>query len=89
MILPPIVLSLNMHEEEIYKTNQDIFKRLGYEIEEFGGNEYKVTGILPDFLDGLQNSSLLMFWMDFLKKVPAKILILLLKRLQACHVKRL
>ncbi len=65
MILPPIVLSLNMHEEEIYKANQDIFKKLGYEIEEFGGNEYKVTGIpaglpkmdykqlLIDVLDGL------------------------------------
>lgn len=69
MILPPIVLSLNMHEEEIYKTNQDIFKRLGYEIEEFGGNEYKVTGIpaglpkmdykqlLIDVLDGLSEES--------------------------------
>lgn len=69
MILPPIVLSLNMHEEEIYKTNQYIFKRLGYEIEEFGGNEYKVTGIpaglpkmdykqlLIDVLDGLSEES--------------------------------
>lgn len=69
MILPPIVLSLNMHEEEIYKANQGIFKRLGYEIEEFGGNEYKVTGIpaglpkmdykqlLIDVLDGLSEES--------------------------------
>lgn len=69
MILPPIVLSLNMHEEEIYKANQDIFKRLGYDIEEFGGNEYKVTGIpaglpkmdykqlLIDVLDGLSEES--------------------------------
>ena len=69
MILPPIVLSLNMHEEEIYKANQDVFKRLGYEIEEFGGNEYKVTGIpaglpkmdykqlLIDVLDGLSEES--------------------------------
>lgn len=69
MILPPIVLSLNMHEEEIYKANQDIFIRLGYEIEEFGGNEYKVTGIpaglpkmdykqlLIDVLDGLSEES--------------------------------
>ena len=69
MILPPIVLSLNMHEEEIYRANQDIFKRLGYEIEEFGGSEYKVTGIpaglpkmdykqlLIDVLDGLSEES--------------------------------
>lgn len=69
MILPPIVLSLNMHEEEIYRNNADIFKSLGYEIEEFGGSEYKVTGIpaglpkmdykqlLIDVLDGLSEEN--------------------------------
>lgn len=65
MILPPLVLSLKMNEEEVLKSNMHIFTELGYEIEEFGGNEYKVTGIpaglpkmdykqlLTDILDGL------------------------------------
>ena len=69
MIMPPVVLSLNMHEEEIYRNNADIFKSLGYEIEEFGGSEYKVTGIpaglpkmdykqlLIDVLDGLSEEN--------------------------------
>ena len=70
MILPPIVLSLNMHEEEIYKTNQDIFKRLGYEIEEFGGNEYKVTGI-PAGLPKMDYKQLLIDVLDRLSEESA------------------
>ena len=61
MLMPPI----NMNEEEVLKRNMSIFNKLGYEIEEFGGNEYKVTGIpagfpkldyrqmLTDLIDGL------------------------------------
>lgn len=54
MILPPVVLSLNMREEQVLKECFDIFAGLGYEIEEFGGREYKVTGLpsgLPTAVD--------------------------------------
>lgn len=54
MILPPVVLSLNMREEQVLKECFDIFAGLGYEIEEFGGREYKVTGLpsgLPTSVD--------------------------------------
>lgn len=54
MILPPVVLSLNLREEEVLKEHFDTFIRLGYEIEEFGGREYKVTGLpagLPKVVD--------------------------------------
>lgn len=65
MIMPPIILTLNMNEEEVLKHNMPVFTKMGYEIEEFGGNEYKVTGIpagfpkldyrqmLMDLIDGL------------------------------------
>ena len=65
MIMPPVILTLNMNEEEVYKRNRQIFTNMGYEIEEFGGSEYKVTGIpaglpkldyrqmLIDLIDGL------------------------------------
>ena len=43
----------------------------------------RLQEFLPDFLRWITNSSLLMFWMDFLKKVPAKILILLLEQARA------
>lgn len=54
MILPPVVLSLNLREEEVLKEHFDTFIRLGYEMEEFGGREYKVTGLpagLPKVVD--------------------------------------
>ena len=49
MIMPPIILTLNMNEEEVLKRNMPVFTKMGYEIEEFGGNEYKVTGIPAGF----------------------------------------
>lgn len=65
MIMVPIILTLNMNEEETLLNNMHAFNRMGYEIESFGGNEYKVTGVpagfpkmdykqlLFDVLDGL------------------------------------
>ena len=67
MIMPPVILTLNMNEEEVLKQNMQVFTKMGYEIEEFGGSEYKVTGIpagfpkldyrqmLMDLLDGLMS----------------------------------
>ncbi|MDO5381838.1 MAG: DNA mismatch repair endonuclease MutL [Eubacteriales bacterium] len=65
MIMVPVILTLNMMEEETLLNNMDAFRKMGYEIESFGGNEYKVTGVpagfpkmdykqlLFDVLDGL------------------------------------
>jgi DNA mismatch repair protein MutL len=45
LLMPPVVLSLNMREEQVIKEYSDIFSQIGYEIEDFGGKEVKVTGI--------------------------------------------
>jgi len=70
MLNPPIILSLNMREEQILKEHMEIFVKLGYEIESFGGKEYKVIGIpanlptiddkglLIEILDGLVDENL-------------------------------
>lgn len=42
---PPIILTLNMREEEVIKDYMDYFIQLGFEIESFGGNEYAVRAI--------------------------------------------
>lgn len=63
MILPPVILSLNMREEEVLKEHFDIFHKVGYEIEEFGGNEYKVTG-MPAGLPRLDCKQLLIDMID-------------------------
>ena len=39
MIMPPVILTLNMNEEEVLKQNMQVFTKMGYEIEEFGGRK--------------------------------------------------
>lgn len=54
MIMPPVILELNMRQEEVYIDNAKLFAKAGYEIEAFGGNAYKVIGIpaeLPSSID--------------------------------------
>lgn len=54
MLMPPVIISLNLREEQVLKENWDTFTALGYEIEEFGGKEYKITGLpaeLPTVID--------------------------------------
>ena len=63
MIIPPMILSLNMREAEVLQQNMSIFEKLGYEIEEFGGSEYKVTGT-PASLPTLNNQKLLIELID-------------------------
>ena len=65
IIAPPVILSLNMRENEVVSQNIDIFTRLGFEIESFGGNEYKVTG-MPATLPSLDDRELLMDIIDSL-----------------------
>lgn len=65
MIMPPVVIELNMRQEEVVKECFDSFVRVGFEMEDFGNSTYKVTGIpagfpnidckqlLTDMIDGL------------------------------------
>ena len=45
MIQPPIILTLNLREEEVLKNNRQVFEKLGFEIEHFGGKEYSVYAV--------------------------------------------
>ena len=51
MLLPPIILTLSMREEEAYLTHKDLFAQMGFEIEHFGGKEYSVRAVPSDMLD--------------------------------------
>lgn len=66
MLNPPIILTLNMHEEEILKNNLETFADMGFEIEPFGGNEYAVRGI-PENLYSLNSKELLTEMIDSLE----------------------
>ncbi|MDO5403028.1 MAG: DNA mismatch repair endonuclease MutL [Eubacteriales bacterium] len=49
MVMPAAVLSLNMREAQILEENMEAFTRLGFEIEDFGGNSIKITGVPAGF----------------------------------------
>ncbi len=48
MLLPPIVLTLSLREQQTLKTHNDILEKLGYEIEHFGGNEFSIRAVPAD-----------------------------------------
>lgn len=64
-IYPPVLLTLNMQEEELLKKYMDYFKKLGFEIEPFGGKEYSVTAV-PGNLFGLDGKQLMVEILDSL-----------------------
>lgn len=64
-IYPPVLLTLNMQEEALLKKYMDYFKKLGFEIEPFGGKEYSVTAV-PANLFGLDGKQLMVEILDSL-----------------------
>ena len=64
-IYPPVLLTLNMQEEALLKKYMDYFKKLGFEIEPFGGKEYSVTAV-PGYLFGLDGKQLMVEILDSL-----------------------
>ncbi len=63
MIMPPVVIELNMQQALVFKEHMDVFANAGYEIEHFGGNAYKVTGI-PASLPNIDCKQLLIDMID-------------------------
>lgn len=62
-IMPPYIASLSLREEEVLKTQAEVLRRLGFEFENFGGRDYKVTGVPAD-LCGLTGGELFLQLLD-------------------------
>ncbi len=71
MVRPPIVLTLNMREEEVLLKNRKTFEKLGFEIEHFGGKEYSVYAV-PCNLYGIAQKDLLLEMIDDLVEEDGK-----------------
>ena len=63
LLSPPIILTLNMQEEELLHTYMDNFTALGFEIEAFGGREYAVRAV-PDNLFSVASREVLTEMLD-------------------------
>lgn len=70
-LMPPIVVSLSGAEEAVYKEYADAFSSLGFEVENFGGNEYAIRGIPMD-LYGHSPRELFVNVLDELMDYPGK-----------------
>lgn len=66
---PPIVATLSAKEEEVLKEHLQVFESLGFEIEEFGGNEYALRGV-PTDLYGCNERELFLAVLDELIEGP-------------------
>ena len=60
--MPPAVVTLSAAEIEFLHENMDMFEALGYQIENFGGREFKLNAV-PDNLFGLDGREL---FIDFI-----------------------
>lgn len=47
-ILPPIVINMTDVEIEAFENNREVFEKLGFELEHFGGKDYKLNAIPND-----------------------------------------
>lgn len=65
LLQPPIILSLSMAQQQAIEDNMEIFESLGYQIENFGGKEYSVSGV-PAHLPSVGSQDLLIEVIDSL-----------------------
>ncbi|MCD8020601.1 MAG: DNA mismatch repair protein MutL, partial [Clostridiales bacterium] len=63
MIAPPIILTFSLKEKERYLMFQDAFAELGFQIEEFGGDEYCIRAV-PANLYGIDQQDLFIELLD-------------------------
>lgn len=71
-ISPPMILTLNMQEEELLAAYREHFTELGFEIESFGGREYALSAV-PANLYGLAEKELFLEMLDGLAEQTGRI----------------
>lgn len=69
ILSPPIILSLSMQEQERLEAYADVFERLGFEIDSFGGKEYSIRAV-PENLFGLTSEGFFLEILDHLEEYP-------------------
>lgn len=63
MLMPPIVLTLSLTEQETISAHEEVLRKLGYEIEHFGGNEFSLRAVPAD-LYSLSDKDLFLEFVD-------------------------
>jgi DNA mismatch repair protein MutL len=58
-LMPPLVITVTYQERETVLEYYDLFMQIGYDIVEFGGNEFKINAV-PSNLYGISEKALFM-----------------------------
>ena len=70
IVSPPIIISLNLEEQEKMKKYQKIFETLGFEMESFGGRDYSIRAV-PQNLFGMTEQGFFIEVLDHLEEDPS------------------
>lgn len=70
MLMPSIVLSLTLRDASSLRENMELFTSFGFEIEEFGGREFRITAV-PSDLFGIDVKELFIEILDNLNEPSA------------------
>ncbi len=70
IVSPPLIISLNLEEQEKMKKYQKIFETLGFEIESFGGRDYSIRAV-PQNLFGMTEQGFFIEVLDHLEEDPS------------------
>lgn len=68
LMLLPDIITLTHKEMGIYKDNRELFRKAGFDIEEFGENTLKLSGV-PDILIDLETKELFLETLDEINTV--------------------
>ena len=71
MVNPPVIITLTGREEAVLKESLEIFEEMGFELEEFGSNEYAIRSV-PTDLYGCSESELFTEMLDELSEGQLK-----------------
>lgn len=71
LLNPPVIVTMSGKQESLYREYEEIFSRLGFEIEHFGGNEYALRAV-PTDLYGCNEKQLFEEVMDELMLGPVR-----------------
>lgn len=67
LLNPPMIITMDLRQEELFLQNRKSFEEIGFAIEPFGGREYAVSAV-PDNLFGLMSREVFQQMLDSLSE---------------------
>ncbi|MBQ1327552.1 MAG: DNA mismatch repair endonuclease MutL [Eubacterium sp.] len=66
-LYPPMIINLSAAEKAAVMENEELFQKTGFDLEDFGGNDVKISAV-PVNLEGLSGKEIFLEFADYLSK---------------------